>query len=177
MFSCLYGKWKCYGNFHPKTKLIAEEISKCVKNRNFNSHINQHWTVIVLVYWWVFSNGYRRTNHILIISVWTNTFETAKEKSAWHMLFYHSDWNITASYFLLTACLKWHEFLPMSLTMLYSKFCILTEQIVCDIKFIPFDRRKLDLSKDLYLWYRNFYICSDTNPFYVHKECRSYLMK
>ena len=21
-FSCLYGRWKCYGNFHPKTRLI-----------------------------------------------------------------------------------------------------------------------------------------------------------
>ena len=22
ILSCLYGRWKCYGNFHPKTRLI-----------------------------------------------------------------------------------------------------------------------------------------------------------
>ena len=57
----------------------------------------------------------------------------------------------------------------------YSKLYILTELSANDIKFIPVDRQKLDLSKYIYLWYRKFYICRDTARFYEHKKWPSYL--
>ena len=52
----------------------------------------------------------------------------------------------------------------------YSKLYILTKQSANDVKFIPVDREKLDLSKYIYLWYRKFYICRDTARFYEHKN-------
>ena len=52
----------------------------------------------------------------------------------------------------------------------YSKLYILTELSANDVKFISVDRQKLDLSKDIYLWYRKFYICRDTARFYEHKK-------
>ena len=73
----------------------SEEISNSVHNRNFNSYINQHLNVIILVYRYVFSNCYRRANNMLIgllnlsmISVGTNSFDGAKEKSAWQILIF-----------------------------------------------------------------------------------------
>ena len=74
------------------------------------------------------------------------------------------------SNFLLTQCLKWHEFLPVSFTMLYSKLHILIKLNNIDVKFISFNRQKIDHSNDAYLWYRKFYICSDTSAFYEHKN-------
>ena len=56
----------------------------------------------------------------------------------------------------------------------YSKLYILTKQSANDVKFIPVDREKLDLSKYIYLWYRKFYICRDTARFYEHKKWPSY---
>ena len=38
------------------------------------------------------------------------------------------------------------------------------------MKFISVDRQKLDLSKYIYLWYHEFYICRDTAGFYEHKK-------
>ena len=57
----------------------------------------------------------------------------------------------------------------MCFSMLYSKLYILTELNAYDVNnVISIDIEKLDLSKDIYLWYRKFYICSDTTQFYVH---------
>ena len=52
----------------------------------------------------------------------------------------------------------------------YSKLYILTELSANDVKFTSVDRQKLDLSKNIYLWYRKFYICRDTAQFYEHKN-------
>ena len=73
-------------------------------------------------------------------------------------LYHHSEWNLTASIFLLAACLKWHGFSTSVIFMPYSKLYILTELSANDVKFIPVDKPKLDLSKYIYLWYRKFYI-------------------
>ena len=102
--------------------------------------------------------------------VGTYNFDDAKEKSARKYLIYHSEFNLTASNFLLTAPLKWHEFQPVSFTMVYSKLYILTDLDSNDVKFISTYRKKLDLSKDVYLWNRKFYICRDTAQFYEHKN-------
>ena len=51
-----------------------------------------------------------------------------------------------------------------------SKLNNLTELSAYDVKFISVDRQKLDLSKYIYLWYHNFYICKDTARFYEHKN-------
>ena len=56
------------------------------------------------------------------------------------------------------------------LYMPHLKLYILAEQIANDVKFISVDREKLDLSKNIYLWYRKFYICRDTALFYEHKK-------
>ena len=50
----------------------------------------------------------------------------------------NSEWNLTASYFLLAAWLKW--FWPVSFTMPYSKLYILTELSANDAKFKSVDR-------------------------------------
>ena len=63
---------------------------------------------------------------------------------------------------MLTACLKWLEFRPVPFTMPYQNLYILPELFANDVKFISVDRQKLDLSKDVYLWYLTFYICIDT---------------
>ena len=90
-------------------------------------------------------------------------------------LFYHSEWNLTASNSVLTARLDWHTFRPVSCTMLYSKLYILIELNLKALDFISIDRQKLDLSKEAYLWYRKFYIFRETTQFYEHKKCPSYL--
>ena len=61
-------------------------------------------------------------------------------------LFYHSEWNLTAYNFLLTAPLKWNEFQPVSFTMVYSKLYILTD-LNSDVEFISIDRQMHDLFK------------------------------
>ena len=58
----------------------------------------------------------------------------------------------------------------MSFTMPYLKLYILTELSANDVKFISVDSQKLDLLKYVYLWYRKFYICRDTDRFYEHKN-------
>ena len=63
----------------------------------------------------------------------------------------------------------------MSFYMPYLKLYILTELNANDVKFISVDRQKLDLSKYIYLWYRQFYICRDTTRFYEHKNDPSIL--
>ena len=82
------------------------------------------------------------------------------EKKNWlgKYLFYHSECNLAGSNFLLTACLKWHEFWPVSFTKLHSKLYILTELNTNDVKLVSFDRHHLDLSNNVYLWYHKFYI-------------------
>ena len=67
-------------------------------------------------------------------------------------LFYHSEWNLTASNSVLTARLNWHTFRSVPCTMLYSKLYILVELNLNDLNFILIDSQKLDLSKDVYLW-------------------------
>ena len=59
--------------------------------------------------------------------------------------------------------------------MPYSKLYILTELSANDVKFISFDRQKLDLSKYIYLCYRKFYIFRDTARFYENKKWPSYI--
>ena len=61
------------------------------------------------------------------------------------------------------------------LFMPYLKLYILTELNANDVEFISVDRKKLDLSKYIYLWYRKFYICRDTAWFYEHKKWPSYV--
>ena len=78
-------------------------------------------------------------------------------------LYHHSKWNLTASNFLMAAWLKLHRFRPVSFTMPYSKLNIMTELSANDVKFMSIDRQKIDLSIYMYLWYRKFYICRDTN--------------
>ena len=74
---------------------------------------------------------------------------------------------------MLTACLKWQEYRPVSFTMPYPKLYILPELIANHVKFISVDRQKLDLSKDVYLWYLKFYICR----FNEHKKCPRNLLE
>ena len=57
----------------------------------------------------------------------------------------------------------------MSFTMPYLKIYILSELSANGVKFISFDRQKLDLLKYICLWYRKFYVCRDTARFYEHK--------
>ena len=52
----------------------------------------------------------------------------------------------------------------------YAKLYILTELSANDVKITSVDRQKIDLSKDIYLWYRKIYICRDTAGFYEHKK-------
>ena len=107
--------------------------------------------------------------HLLsTISVWIINFDDAKENRLDECLY--SEWNLTASNFLLAAWLKWHGFRPVSFTMPYSKLYILTELSANEVKFISVDRQKLDLSKYIYLWYGKFYIYRDTARFYEHKN-------
>ena len=73
-------------------------------------------------------------------------------------LYHHSEWNLSASNFLMAAWLKLHGFQPMSFTMPYSNLYILTELSANGVKIILVDRQKLDLLKYIYLWYRKFYI-------------------
>ena len=82
----------------------------------------------------------------------------------------HSEWNLTASNFLLKALLKLHGFRPESFTMPYLKLNNLAELSANDVKFISVNRQKLDLSNYKNLWYRKFSICRDTARFYEHKK-------
>ena len=38
------------------------------------------------------------------------------------------------------------------------------------LKKLSGDKQKLDLSKNIYLWYGKFYICRDKARFYEHKK-------
>ena len=67
-------------------------------------------------------------------------------------LYYHSEWKLTASIFLLAAWLKWHGFSTSAIFMPYSKLYILAERSANDVKFIPVDRPKLDLLKYIYTY-------------------------
>ena len=49
----------------------------------------------------------------------------------------------------------------------------MTELNTNDVNFISINRQKLDLLKDVYLWYRRLYICRDTTQFYEYKKCPS----
>ena len=92
-------------------------------------------------------------------------------------LYHYSEWNLTASNFLLSVWLKRHGFRPVSFSMPFSKLYILTELSANDVKFISVDRHKLDLSKYIYVRYRKSYICRDTARFYEHKnDPRMYML-
>ena len=76
----------------------SEKILNSVHNRNVNRYINQHLSVIILEYGWVFSNCYKRANNMLIallymsiISVGPNNFDGAKKNRFVKYLFYHSN--------------------------------------------------------------------------------------
>ena len=70
-------------------------------------------------------------------------------------LYHHSEWNLTASNFMLAAWLKQHGFRPVSFTMPNSKLYILTELSANDVKSISVNRQKLDLLQYIILWYVN----------------------
>ena len=67
-------------------------------------------------------------------------------------LYHHSEWNLTASNFLMDARLKLHRFWPVSFTLPYSKLYILTELIANDVKFISVDGQKIVLSIYIYTY-------------------------
>ena len=58
----------------------------------------------------------------------------------------------------------------MSFTMPYSKLYILIKLSANDVKFISVDKKKLNLSQNIYLRYGKFYICRVTARFYEHKN-------
>ena len=67
-------------------------------------------------------------------------------------LYPHSEWNLAASNFLLSAWLKWHVFRPVSITLPYSKLYSLTKLGANYVNFISVDRQKLDLSIYIYTY-------------------------
>ena len=52
--------------------------------------------------------------HLSTISVCLINFDGAKKNRLEKCLYHHSEWNLTASYFLKAAWLKWHGFRPVS---------------------------------------------------------------
>ena len=82
--------------------------------------------------------------HLSTISAGIINFDGAKKNRLEKCLYHHSEWNLTASNFLLAAWLKWHGFRPVSFTMPNSKLYILTELSANGVKFISVDRQKLD---------------------------------
>ena len=53
--------------------------------------------------------------HLSTNSVWIINFDGAKKNRLEKCLHHHSDWNLTASNFLMAAWLKRHDFWPVSL--------------------------------------------------------------
>ena len=106
------------------------------------------------------------------ISVWIINFDGAKEKSAWKMLISPQRMKLNSVLFPACSVIKMAWISTSVLFMPYSKLYILTELSANDVKFISVDRKQLDLSKYMYLWYRKFYSCRDTARFYEHKKWR-----
>ena len=52
--------------------------------------------------------------HLSTISVLIINFDGAKKIAARKCVYHHSEWNLTASNFLMAAWLKLHEFRPVS---------------------------------------------------------------
>ena len=70
-------------------------------------------------------------------------FMEQKKNQLSKYLFYQSECNLAATNFLLSVRLKWHEFQPVSFTVLYSTIYVLTELNANDVSNISIDRQKM----------------------------------